>query len=78
MKLKRYVRKLKKIKMHNRKKKPIELELTHIYQIDGIKYLIDEKVYNKTYVWLVDEANEPYGRRRTLGGIKNKEVIKIT
>ena len=78
MKLKRYVRKLKKIKMHNRKKKPIELELTHIYQIDGIKYLIDEKVYNKTYVWLVDEDNEPYGRRRTLGGIKNKEVIKIT
>ena len=44
----------------------------------GKKYLVDEKTYNKTYVWLVDEENEPYGRRRTLGGIKNKEVIKIT
>ena len=64
--------------MHNRKKKPIELELAHIYQIGGIKYLIDEQVHNKTYVWLVDEENEPYGRRRNLGGIKNKEIIKIT
>ena len=45
---------------------------------EGKKYLVDEKTYNKTYVWLVDEDNEPYGRRRTLGGIKNKEVIKLT
>lgn len=64
--------------MYNKKEKPINLELNHIYQIEGKKYLIDEKTYNKTYVWLVDDQNEPYGRRRTLGGIKNKEVIKLT
>lgn len=64
--------------MYNKKEKPISLELDNIYQIEGKKYLIDEKTYNKTYVWLVDDQNEPYGRRRTLGGIKNKEVIKLT
>lgn len=64
--------------MYNKKEKPISLELDHVYQIEGKKYLIDEKTYNKTYVWLVDDQNEPYGRRRTLGGIKNKEVIKLT
>lgn len=64
--------------MYNKKEKPINLELDHIYQIDGKKYLIDEKAHNKTYVWLVDDQNKAYGRRRTLGGIKNKEVIKLT
>jgi hypothetical protein len=78
LKLTSYIPKLKKEKMNNKKEKPINLELNHIYQIGGQKYLIDEKAYKKTYVWLLDEENEPYGRRRTLGGIKNKEVIKIT
>jgi hypothetical protein len=78
MRLMSYIQKLKKAKMYNKKEKPISLELDHIYQIEGKKYLIDEKTHNKTYVWLVDEENEPYGRRRTLGGIKNKEVIKLT
>ncbi|NCX05370.1 MAG: hypothetical protein EBW68_06265 [Actinobacteria bacterium] len=64
--------------MYNKKEKPIVLEVDRIYQIEGKKYLIDENAYNKTYVWLVDDGNEPYGRRRTLGGIKNKEVIKLT
>lgn len=64
--------------MYNKKEKPIYLEVDHIYQIEGKKYLVDEKTYNKIYVWLVDEENEPYGRRRTLGVIKNKEVIKLT
>jgi len=63
--------------MYNKKEKPMVLEVDQIYQIEGIKYLVDEKTYNKTYVWLLDKENEPYGRRRTLGGIKNKEVIKI-
>ena len=64
--------------MYNKKEKPIVLEVDRIYQIEGKKYLIDENAYNKAYVWLVDDENEPYGRRRTLGGIKNKEVIKLT
>ncbi len=64
--------------MYNKKEKPIVLEVGQIYQIEGIKYLVDEKIYNKTYVWLLDKEKKPYGRRRTLGGIKNKEVIRIT
>ena len=64
--------------MYNKKEKPIVLEVNHIYEIDGKKYLIDERTYNKTYVWLVDDDNEAYGRRRTLGGIKNRKIVKLT
>lgn len=61
----------------SKKEKPIVLEENQVYQIDGKKYLVSETTFNKTYVWMLDENNEPYGRRRIIGGLKNKEVIKL-
>lgn len=61
----------------SKKETPIVLEEKKIYQIDGKKYLIDENTYNKTYVWMLDENDQPYGRRRMIGGLKNKEIIKL-
>jgi hypothetical protein len=61
----------------SKKEKPIVLEVDQIYQIDGKKYLVDETTFNKTYVWMLDEKGEPYGRRRIIGGLKSKEIIKL-
>ncbi len=61
----------------SKKEKPIVLEVDQIYLIDGKKYLVDETTFNKTYVWMLDEKNQPYGRRRMIGGLKNKEVVKL-
>ena len=60
----------------NNQKKQINLEVGQIYKIDGKGYIVDEKTHNKIYGYLVDEENEPYGRRRILG-TKGKEIIKV-
>ena len=61
----------------SKKEKPIVLEINQIYLIDGKKYLVDETTFNKTYVWMLDENEQPHGRRRIVGGLKNKEIVKL-
>ena len=58
----------------SKKEKPFEYQIGSRYRVEGKNYVIVEKDYNKTYGYLLDENDQPYGRKRILGSPTNKKI----